>query len=198
MLPRWQPPDSRQRWLLNHLHVCTRSVSCRQTRNLLERTPLQRWKSPDDHNHPTCYRFSKPFSFDTISFSRACCRHGSPSAQGKVACLFPISDFGAVVETKAPLSMLHERCIGKPLEIHRKRRNCTKAVPVQCVSGASFLYFLVTRPKRRSGAKRTLLRAGNLYAPPQEPFSPLGETPRSVSHSTAQSKRILKFVVDSW
>ena len=129
----------------------------------------------------------------SVSFSRACCRHGSPSAQGKSVVPVSGSDIGAVAETKAPPSMLHERCLREPITMQRRRRNCTKAVPCHCVViyESDSQVFLVTRPKRRSGAKRTLLHAGNLYAPPQEPSSPLGETPRSVSHSAAQCKRIL-------
>ena len=44
------------------------------------------------------------------------------------------------------------RCLGLPLEIQRRRRNCTKAVPFHCVSGDDrFLSFHPTLPKRGDG-----------------------------------------------
>ena len=73
---------------------------------------------------------------------------------------------------KAPPPMHRMRCLGIPLEIQRRRRNCTKAVPFHCVSGDDrFLSFHPTlsqtrrwllflhHPPRGESVRLTLLRA---------------------------------------
>jgi len=110
---------------------------------------------------------------------------GCASPGGRTYAPVPYSDIGAVVETKAPPSMHRERCLRIPTKIHRKRRDCTKAVLLQCVSLSIASHTsLLTRPKRGDGyGCSPSNHAGNLLLHPLT-----GKTRRIIRNPTAHCK----------
>ena len=101
--------------------------------------------------------------------------------------MFPVSDIGAVVGTKAPPSMHRERCLRIPTKIQRRRRNCTEgSASSMRLREFSFSDFLSTRPKRGGGyGCSSPHHAGNLYVPP---FS-MGKTGENRRDRTTPSRQ---------